>query len=129
MDWYLGVLKTYAQFSGRARRKEYWMFFLINVIIGLVLGVVDGVTGMVGPSGVGVSGGMYALAILIPGIAVVVRRLHDTGRTGWWLLIGFVPLIGVIVRIVFLVDCLSQIASATARETRAGGCDLAETVH
>src|SRR5437899_1593476 len=92
MHWYLEALKKYAVFSGRARRKEYWMFFLFNLIIGLVLGVIEGVAG-----GPGVLESLYGLAVLIPGIAVSVRRLHDTNRSGWWLLIGLIPLIGVIV--------------------------------
>lgn len=121
MNWYLGVLKKYAQFSGRARRKEYWMFFLINLIISVVLAVVDNVTGMVGESGVGLLGGVYALALLIPTIAVAVRRLHDTGRTGWWLLIGFVPLIGAIVLLVFLVIAGNPGPNAHGEDPKAAG--------
>ncbi|GEM77093.1 DUF805 domain-containing protein [Vibrio sagamiensis] len=98
MDWYLTVLKKYAVFSGRARRKEYWMFILVNFIISLLLGFVDGLLGTI------FIGYIYALAVFIPGIAVAIRRLHDTGRTGWWLLIGFIPLIGLIVLIVFTVS-------------------------
>ncbi len=98
MEWYLTVLRKYAEFSGRARRKEYWFFVLFNIIISFVLGFVDGFAGLGG-----VLGGIYALAVLIPSIAVGVRRLHDTGRSGWWLLIGLVPIIGVIVLIVFMV--------------------------
>ncbi len=103
MDWYLGVLKKYAQFSGRARRKEYWMFFLFNVIAAFVLGLVDGLLGLGGASGIGLLGGLYTLAVLVPGIAVAMRRLHDTGRSGWWLLVGLVPLVGFIVLLVFMV--------------------------
>ncbi|PNQ51726.1 DUF805 domain-containing protein, partial [Vibrio agarivorans] len=95
---YLTVLKKYAVFSGRARRKEYWMFILVNFIISLLLGFVDGLLGTI------FIGYIYALAVFIPGIAVAIRRLHDTGRTGWWLLIGFIPLIGLIVLIVFTVS-------------------------
>lgn len=98
MNWYMDVLKKYAVFNGRARRKEYWMFFLFNLIILLVIGFVEGLFGSPGIIGV-----LYSLAILIPGIAVSVRRLHDTGRSGWWLLIGFIPLLGVIVLLVFMV--------------------------
>lgn len=105
MEWYLKVLKNYADFSGRARRKEYWFFFLFNFIIALVLGLVDGVTGTLNPAlGIGLLGGIYSLAVLIPGLAVSVRRLHDTGRSGWWLLIALVPLIGAIVLLIFLVS-------------------------
>ena len=99
MNWYLEVLKKYAVFSGRARRKEYWMFFLFNIIIIFVLGYVDGLFGRYG-----IVNTLYSLAILIPGIAVSIRRLHDTNRSGWWLLIGFVPIIGAIVLIVYMVQ-------------------------
>lgn len=98
MDWYLTVLKKYAVFSGRARRKEYWMFVLFNLIVAVVLGFVDNILGTVG-----VIGGLYSLAVLIPGIAVSVRRLHDINRSGWWLLIALIPFIGVIVLLVFMV--------------------------
>lgn len=104
MNWYLAVLKKYAVFSGRARRSEYWFFVLFNVIIGFVLGFIDGIFGLGNPeAGVGVLGTIYSLAVLIPSIAVGVRRLHDTDRSGWWLLIGLIPLIGAIVLIVFFV--------------------------
>lgn len=99
MNWYLEVLKKYAVFNGRARRAEYWMFFLFNLIIAFVLGFVEGLVG-----GPGVIGLLYSLAVLIPGIAVSARRLHDTDRSGWWLLIAFVPLIGVIVLLVFMIQ-------------------------
>jgi len=105
MNWYLEVLKKYAVFSGRARRKEYWYFVLFNIIISIVLAVIDGVTGSFSPeAGIGLLGGIYTLAVLIPGIAVAVRRLHDTERSGWWLLIALIPLIGAIVLLVFMVQ-------------------------
>jgi uncharacterized membrane protein YhaH (DUF805 family) len=105
MQWYLEVLKKYAQFSGRARRKEYWYFVLFNMIFSIVLAMVDNLTGTLNPeSGVGLLSGIYSLAVLIPSIAVAFRRLHDTGRSAWWLLIGLIPLIGWIVLIVFLVQ-------------------------
>jgi uncharacterized membrane protein YhaH (DUF805 family) len=104
MSWYLEVLKKYAVFSGRARRKEYWMFVLFNIIIILVLALIDYLTGTFSPrAGVGLLGGLYSLAVLIPSIAVTVRRLHDTGRTGWWILIGLIPVIGNIVLLIFMV--------------------------
>jgi uncharacterized membrane protein YhaH (DUF805 family) len=99
MNWYLAVLKKYAVFSGRARRKEYWLFVLFNLIITFVLGFVEGLAG--GPGFVSI---LYSLAVFIPGIAVSVRRLHDTGRSGWWLLIGLIPLIGAIVLLVFVIQ-------------------------
>ena len=105
MDWYLQVLRNYAVFDGRARRKEYWYFTLFNIIISFVLGFVDGILGSYNPEvGLGLFGGIYSLAILIPSIAVSVRRLHDTERSGWWLLIILIPLIGAIVLLVFMVQ-------------------------
>lgn len=105
MNWYLEVLKKYAVFSGRARRKEYWFFILFNIIISIVLAVIDGVTGSFSAEeGMGLLGGIYSLAVLIPSIAVSVRRLHDTERSGWWLLIALVPLIGAIVLLVFMAQ-------------------------
>lgn len=98
MDGYLNTLKKYADFSGRARRTEYWMFFLFNFIIGIVMSVVDYVL-----SSPGIVGLIFALAILIPSIAVGVRRLHDTDRSGWWLLILLIPIIGTIALIIFLL--------------------------
>lgn len=92
MDWYFETLKKYAVFDGRARRKEYWYFFLFNVIICLMLAFVATELYMV-----------YGLAVLLPGIGVAIRRLHDTDRSGWWLLIGFIPLIGNVVLLVVLL--------------------------
>lgn len=100
MDWYLKVLKNYVNFEGRARRKEYWMFFLFNLIISFVIGIVDGIVGLkVGF--MGTLGLLYSLGILLPSIAVGTRRLHDIDKSGWWQLIGLIPLIGVIVLIVW----------------------------
>lgn len=82
----------YATFTGRASRSEYWWFFLFNVIVSVVLTIVFAPLS-----------GLYSLATLIPGVAIGVRRLHDIGRSGWWLLIGLVPLVGVVVLIVFFV--------------------------
>jgi len=104
MNWYLEVLRKYAVFSGRARRKEYWFFVLFNIIVSIVLAVVDNIIGTYdAQNGIGLLGGIYALAVLIPGIAVSVRRLHDTGRSGWWLLLILVPVIGAIVVLIFMV--------------------------
>ena len=89
MNWYIDVLKKYAVFEGRARRKEYWMFVLFNVIIGFVLGFVEGLIGL--PK---VLSGLYSLAVLVPGIAVTIRRLHDIGKVGWFALVALIPVIG-----------------------------------
>ena len=99
MNWYLEVLKKYADFDGRAHRTEYWMFFLVNFIIAIVLNVLASQASIFSILAV-----IYSLATLIPGIAVAIRRLHDTNRSGWWLLIAFVPLIGAIVLIVFFIQ-------------------------
>ncbi|MFE9809318.1 DUF805 domain-containing protein [Streptomyces sp. NPDC005227] len=98
MNWYLDVLKKYAVFSGRARRQEYWMFFLFNVIIAIVLAIVGKVIGTTLLSVI------YSLAVLLPGLGVAVRRLHDTDRSGWWILIALIPIVGTIILIVFLAS-------------------------
>ena len=97
MNWYLKVLKQYADFSGRARRKEYWMFALFNMIFAIVAMILDNVLGIAMEGiGYGPLYGLYALAMLIPGLAVAVRRLHDVGKSGWMILIALIPLIGAI---------------------------------
>ncbi len=93
MNWYLEALKKYAVFGGRARRKEYWMFFLFNLIIALALGVVEGLLGIAPQSDRSVLVSIYQLAVLLPAIAVGVRRMHDTDHSGWWLLFPIVNLI------------------------------------
>lgn len=104
MNWYLEVLRKYAVFSGRARRKEYWFFFLFNIIFIIVLSFIDAIIGTYNAqANIGLLGGIYALAVLIPAIAVGVRRLHDTNRSGWWLLIGLIPILGGIVLLIFML--------------------------
>lgn len=99
MNWYLKVLKNYAEFSGRARRKEFWMFALFNIGISVILSIIDAIT--TAAVGIGVLSGLYGLAVLIPSLAVSIRRLHDTDRSGFWLLIWFIPVIGWIILLVF----------------------------
>src|SRR5918995_5229130 len=102
LSWYLEALKKYAVFSGRSRRMEYWYFVLFNIIVSIVLGVIDALLDTRGSvMGAGLLSGLYGLAILIPSLAVSVRRLHDIDRSGWWILIALVPLIGTIVLLVF----------------------------
>ena len=104
MGWYIEALKKYAVFGGRSRRKEYWYFVLFSVIVSLVLSAIDALLGTFSSStNVGLLGGIYGLAIIVPSIAVSVRRLHDTDRTGWWILINLVPIVGSIVLLVFYV--------------------------
>ena len=97
MDWYIGVWRQFAVFTGRARRKEYWMFFLVNLAIVVALDIADAAVGTSTRSGFGVLAGLYGLAVLIPALAVAVRRLHDTDKSGWWVLIGLVPFVGGII--------------------------------
>jgi uncharacterized membrane protein YhaH (DUF805 family) len=105
MDWYLEVLKKYAVFGGRARRKEYWYFTLFNFLAFFMLTFIDSVIGSFNyEAGIGLLGGIYSLAVVIPAIAVSVRRLHDTDRSGWWLLIELIPVIGTIVLLIFMVQ-------------------------
>ncbi|HTS25967.1 MAG TPA: DUF805 domain-containing protein [Bryobacteraceae bacterium] len=94
MNWYVDVLKKYAEFKGRARRKEYWMFALFNIIISFVIGFVAGLlASLAGVPALGQLSLLYSLAILVPSIAVGVRRMHDTGHSGWWLLCPIVNLV------------------------------------
>ena len=103
MNWYLMVLKKYAQFSGRSRRKEYWMFALFNCLFCLPLYILALVfrEDAIGSIFLGLYF-IYVLAILLPSLGVAVRRLHDTGRSGWWFLIAFVPLVGGVILLVFM---------------------------
>lgn len=91
MNWYLKVLKQYADFEGRARRKEYWMFTLFNVLIMYALIIAGGAAES---SVLMALGGVYALGTIVPSLAVGVRRMHDIGKSGWHILIGLIPLIG-----------------------------------
>ena len=96
MNWYLAVLKNYAGFSGRARRKEFWMFNLFHFIFVYVAMFLDNLLGIASVSGIGPIYGFYLLALIIPAFAVMVRRLHDVGKSGWMYLIIFIPIVGVI---------------------------------
>jgi len=105
MNWYIEAFRKYAQFSGRSRRREYWFFVLFNFIVALALGIVDAAIGLgFEESRMGVLSGLYTLVALIPGIAVSVRRLHDTNRSGWWLLVSLVPIVGIIILLVFYLQ-------------------------
>lgn len=94
MEWYLKALKSYAVFEGRSRRKEYWMFTLVNLIISMILAALS----------FGTLQNIYALVMFIPSISVSVRRLHDTNRSGWWLLLGLIPFLGALVLIYFFIQ-------------------------
>ncbi len=110
VDAIKSVFSQYATFSGRARRSEFWYWVLFNLLVGAVLGAfagatggfeIDGTTGMPSYGATGVISNLVSLALLIPSIAVTVRRLHDTDRSGFWWFIGLVPFVGWIVLLVF----------------------------
>jgi uncharacterized membrane protein YhaH (DUF805 family) len=93
MDWYIKVIKSCTVFEGRASRQEYWMFFLFNLIISFCIGIVEGILQSFTKTDQSVLGNIYTLAILLPSIAVAIRRMHDTNRSGWW---SIVPIAGLV---------------------------------
>lgn len=99
MNWYLAVLKNYVGFSGRAGRREFWMFYLINAIILIALSLLFSLTR---EPLLYIPFFLYLVAVLLPTLAAIVRRLHDTGRSGWWYFINFVPGVGSIILLVLL---------------------------
>ena len=102
MEWYLKGLRQYADFKGRSRRREYWMFTLVSFVVALVLDVLDYVLGLM-VNGFGILGLIYLVAVIVPSTAVSIRRLHDINRTGWWELLVLVPILGWLVLTVFAV--------------------------
>ena len=125
MEWMLMPLRRYADFSGRSRRKEYWMFALLQFIIVIAFVALGGILGAFSPDASGEMSfggglflgliGLYALAVLVPSIAVQVRRFHDQDKSGWFVLLGFIPYIGGLVVLVFM--CLE----GTKGDNRFGG--------
>lgn len=102
MNYFTLAFKKYADFRTRSRRSEYWYFALFSTIVVLLLSFVDGILGFTSADGsTGVLSGLYSLFALIPSIALSVRRLHDVGKSGWWLLIAIIPIIGAIVLLVW----------------------------
>lgn len=105
MNWYFKVIKNYAVFNGRARRMEYWMFVLFNIIISLILAIFGQSLFKNGniaePQ---LLNNIYSLIILLPTIAVSVRRLHDLDKSGWWFLLFLIPIIGTILMVFFFVQ-------------------------
>lgn len=105
MEWMILPLKRYFEFSGRSRRREYWMFVLFTIIASIVLGILDELLGLNYGDGVGVRDNgvltsLFSLATFIPSLSVAVRRLHDTDRSGWWL---FLPIVAVVVLVAVAV--------------------------
>lgn len=98
MKWFIEALKKYAVFTGRAQRKEYWMFALISTLIAFPLLFIDLATG--GPAFLS---SLYCLALFLPSLAVSVRRLHDIGKSGWWITINMVPFLGAMIYLIYLI--------------------------
>ncbi|WP_333613671.1 DUF805 domain-containing protein [Psychrobacter sp.] len=111
MDWFKKGLRNYTNFSGRARRKEYWYFVLVQMGLVIIAMILDAI---IFNSETGLFYIVVALGLFLPGLAVTIRRLHDTSRSGWWFLISILPLIGSIILLVFL-------ASDTKLETNQWG--------
>jgi uncharacterized membrane protein YhaH (DUF805 family) len=102
MSYYLEAFKKYAVFGGRSRRMEYWSFVVFNLVVVVVLAGIDALLGTFNSAlGAGLLSGIYGLAAFIPFLTVTVRRLHDIDRSGWWILIYLIPLIGPVVLFVF----------------------------
>ncbi len=99
--YFIGVIKNYMVFEGRARRKEYWFFVLFYFLISLVLDLIEVALGLYVVGGMGILSLILSLILLLPSLAVGARRLHDIDKSAWWLLIALIPLIGVIVLLVF----------------------------
>lgn len=97
MNYYTSVMKKYAVFTGRAARKEYWMFVLTNLIVAIAVSIVAGIVKL------DPLNGLYSLAVLVPSLAVGARRLHDTDRSAWWLLLCLIPIVGWIILLVFML--------------------------
>lgn len=87
-QWYIKCIRQFADFKGRARRKEFWMFALVNFVVSLVISIVGSIIGTTLLSTI------YSLAILLPSLGVGVRRLHDVGKSGWYMLASLIPIIG-----------------------------------
>jgi len=103
MKWFFQALRKYAVFQGRARRKEFWYFMLFNTLFALVLRLLEVQIAMASFQETGLLSGIYGLLMFLPGFAVKVRRLHDTNHSGWWLLIGLIPIVGAIVLLMWMV--------------------------
>ncbi|GMN12639.1 DUF805 domain-containing protein [Altererythrobacter sp. MTPC7] len=104
MDWMTLPLKRYAEFSGRSRRREYWMFVLFIIAVSVGIGIVEAILGLSATIGdaYGPISLLFLLAIFIPSLAVQVRRFHDQGRSGWFVLLNFIPFIGTLIVLVFM---------------------------
>ena len=131
IDYYKSVLKNYANFDGRARRSEYWYYTLMNVIIVITLEILLGVGAMVS-SVLAIIVGLllivYAIGTLVPSISVMVRRLHDIGKSGWWYFIALIPLAGPIWLIVLLATDSQPGSNEYGINPKTGEVDLINTI-
>ena len=131
IDYYKSVLKNYANFDGRARRSEYWYYTLMNVIIVIALEILLGV-GAMASSVLAIIVGLllivYAIGTLVPSISVMVRRLHDIGKSGWWYFIALIPLAGPIWLIVLLATDSQEGTNEYGVNPKTGEVDLINTI-
>jgi uncharacterized membrane protein YhaH (DUF805 family) len=97
IQWYFKVFRQYADFNGRARRKEYWMFWLFHILFSVAIVMIDSLMG------ISLLTGIYGIVVIIPSLAVTIRRLHDVGKSGWMILIALIPIIGAIWQLVLLI--------------------------
>ena len=100
MNFFIEALQKYADFSGRATRQQYWMFMLFYILIYIGLSLIETAFGS---SGIGILSLLFTLGLLVPSIAILARRLHDIGKSGWWMLLALIPLVGAIIVLVFTI--------------------------
>lgn len=121
MNWYLKALKSYAVFHGRARRREYWNFTLFNTLLAFLLGVLSMLL-----FSSSMPAELLVLGTVLPSLAVSVRRLHDIGKSGWWLLFGIIPLVGPITLFIFHLREGDDGENAYGSDPKMKGMDLKE---
>lgn len=124
MDWMLMPFRRFADFSGRSRRKEYWMFTLLNLIVGFVLGLIGGILGGSSEGGSMMGSaiiGLYMLIVIVPSIAVTVRRFHDQDKSGWFVLLAFIPFVGSLIVLVFMCLEGTRGSNRFGDDPKAGG--------
>lgn len=101
MNFFIDAIQKYADFSGRATRQQYWMFMLFYILIYIGLSLIDAA---LGSSGVGILSLLFTLGLLVPSTAILARRLHDIGKSGWWMLLLLIPLVGLIILVFAIMD-------------------------
>lgn len=105
MQWYVRAFRRYGVFSGRAYRQELWLFILWSMVFSLLLSIIDRAADLIviddDPFQIGICQLVYLIVTFVPTIALTCRRLHDTGRSGWWQVISVIPIVGLIVMIVW----------------------------